>query len=361
MFRINNDQQSRNTNPGPPGPIISGAGDGPAGIRVVFLPQDLSGNDLSGNLVDLDYNDLNGNFYDASGNDLSGNFYDASGNDLSGNDLSGEPLIPYCIQGGSNTMVFYIGLNTAPTNDVTITLTQHNNLVFNKTSFTFNSTNYKYAVPVLITSAIDSTEILETNPLDNVTLTASSDDTDYQGKEVTLKIETERLPKLIVTASKAVADISDKSFDLTIRSNKNINSTLELSLKENSKYLSLPEKVTLQNGSVTVEVTIESSFFDLKSFNDKVIEITITPDSTYIDFNTYTTFDSVDIKISLNKDTGALQVLGAIGSIVVIVAVINYVVQAANGKSKKSKKSKKANINDISKQLRQISDKLKNL
>lgn len=356
MFKINSRELNAN-----------GPGDGPHGIRVETMTTDLS------------YNDVSGNF-----------FYDASGNDLSGNDIDNTGLI----QGGSNVVTYFIGLNTKPTSDVAITLTQpYNNLSFNgdvnaNNELTFTQDNYNIVQTVEIRSAIDPSEILASNPDDNVTLTATSDDPNYnyeEGKE-TLQvnldnIETERLPKLIVTPSEIEVQVGeDTNFELEIRSNKEINGSLILNLQEESEYLSLSQylvtlqtnPVTLQTNPVNVTVTIsDPSNFDLKSFSDRVKNITISPNSNYVDGNTTTNFEDVEVRVTLNKkafvDGAQIATLVVIASVAAVIA--GFAVRALNGGSSGSKKrnkklqKKKLNdeLNNIKNKFNEITKKIKNL
>ncbi|MEA5536850.1 S8 family serine peptidase [Crocosphaera sp. XPORK-15E] len=83
---------------------------------------------------------------------------------------------------GGNTDTYSLVLKTPPTADVTITLTSGNQITLDKTTFTFNSTNWNTPQTVTVTAVDDN--ITEGNHTAIINHSVTSTDTNYNGSNI---------------------------------------------------------------------------------------------------------------------------------------------------------------------------------
>ena len=201
-------------------------------------------------------------------------------NDTRGVTVSGSPLTVN--EGG--TGAYEVVLNSAPTGDVTITLSPPDNedVSVSPTTLTFTAFNWNMRQPVSVTTTEDTDDVDDTATITHTVTGADYGDNNVTAESVMVTVSEMVLPTVtIATGASPVTEGTAAAFTLTRDDTTNA-LTVNLTVTQNGAVLSTPAP---SSGSVTFDAGFSTAPFSVATDDDNVDEgegtvtVEVAPDS----------------------------------------------------------------------------------
>ena len=188
-------------------------------------------------------------------------------NDTRGVRVSGSPLVVN--EGG--TGAYRVELESAPTGDVTITLSPPDNedVSVSPTTLTFTALNWNTPQPVSVTTTEDTDNVNDTATITHTVAGADYGDNNVTAESVMVTVSEMALPIItIVAGTSPISEGTDAAFTLT-RDDTTNELTVNLTVTQNGAVLSTPAP---SSGSVTFDAGSSTAPFSVATDDDNVDE-----------------------------------------------------------------------------------------
>ena len=201
-------------------------------------------------------------------------------NDTRGVRVSGSPLVVN--EGG--TGAYEVVLNSAPTGEVTITLSPPDNedVSVSPTTLTFTALNWNTPQPVSVTTTEDTDDVDDTATITHTVAGADYGDNNVTAESVMVTVSEMVLPTVtIATGASPVTEGTAAAFTLT-RDDTTNGLTVNLTVTQNGEVFSAPAP---SSGSVSFDAGVATAPFSVATDDDTIDEgegtvtVEVAPDS----------------------------------------------------------------------------------